>query len=78
MNVICNAAASGVATDGAWIIVTGEPCMMCAKMIHHAGVRRVIVVDGGYGGANGCTYLEEHGVEIQKVSGPKDPRLHAE
>jgi hypothetical protein len=38
----------------------------------------VIVVDGGYGGANGCTYLEEHGVEIQKVSGPKDPRLHAE
>ena len=25
MNVICNAAASGVATKGAWLIVTGEP-----------------------------------------------------
>lgn len=75
MNVICNAAAGGVATTGAWIIVTGEPCTMCAKLIHHAGVARVIVVDGGYGGANGCDYLTMHGVEVQRVDGPKDPRL---
>ena len=34
----CNAAASGVATRGAWIIVTGEPCVLCAKLIHHAGI----------------------------------------
>jgi dCMP deaminase len=74
MNVVCNAAAAGVATRGAWIIVTGEPCMMCAKMIHHAGIERVIVVDGGYGGANGCGYLEAHGVEIQRAEGPRDPR----
>lgn len=26
MNVICNAAANGVKTDGAWLIITGEPC----------------------------------------------------
>ena len=25
MNVICNAAAGGVATQGAWLVVTGEP-----------------------------------------------------
>jgi dCMP deaminase len=75
MNVICNAAASGVATQGAWIIVTGEPCWLCAKLIHHAGIARVIVVDGGYGGANGCGYLHDHGVEVQKVDGPKDPRV---
>ena len=74
MNVICNAAASGVATRGAWIIVTGEPCIMCAKLIHHAGVSRVIVVDGGYGGANGCDYLLAHGVEVQRAAGPRDPR----
>ena len=75
MNVICNAAAGGVGTRGAWLIVTGEPCTMCAKLIHHAGIARVIVVDGGYGGANGVQYLESHEVEIQKVEGPKDPRL---
>jgi dCMP deaminase len=75
MNVVCNAAAGGVATRGAWLIVTGEPCTMCAKLIHHAGIAKVVVVDGGYGGANGVEYLESHGVEVQKVEGPKDPRL---
>jgi dCMP deaminase len=77
MNVVCNAAASGVATRGAWLIVTGEPCMMCAKMIHHAGISRVIVVTKGYAGENGIDYLRRHGVEIQEVDGPQDPRLGA-
>ena len=36
MNVICNSAAAGVATKGGWILVTGEPCVLCAKLIHHA------------------------------------------
>jgi dCMP deaminase len=74
MNVICNSAAGGVATQGAWLIVTGEPCMMCSKLIHHAGIARVVVVDGGYGGFNGVTYLEQHGVVVQKAEGPRDPR----
>ncbi len=74
MNVICNAAAGGVATRAAWLIVTGEPCLMCAKLIHHAGITRVIVVDGGFGGANGVDYLQTHGVEVQTTEGPQDPR----
>ena len=73
MNVICNAAANGVATNNAWLIVTGEPCIMCSKLIHHSGISRVIVVDGGYGGANGVTYLQDHGVEIQKVDQVQSP-----
>lgn len=75
MNVICNCAASGVSTRGAWLVVTGEPCMMCAKLIHHAGITRVIIVGGGYAGSNGLQYLEDHGVDIQPVEGPQDPRL---
>ena len=75
MNVICNCAASGVPTKGAWLVVTGEPCLMCAKLIHHAGLVRVIVVGGGYAGENGVSYLESHGVHVQTVEGPKDPRL---
>ena len=53
MNLICNAAANGVPTNNAWLIVTGEPCMMCAKLIHHAGIERVVIVDGGFMGENG-------------------------
>lgn len=75
MNVVCNCAASGVPTKGAWIVVTGEPCTMCAKLIHHAGIARVLVVGGGYAGANGLEYLRRHGVEVALVDGPRDPRL---
>jgi dCMP deaminase len=75
MNVICNAAASGVACRGAWLIITGEPCVLCAKLIHHAGIARVWVVSGGYLGEYGCDYLEKHGVEVTRLEGPQDPRL---
>lgn len=75
MNVVCNCAASGVPTKGAWLVVTGEPCVLCSKLIHHAGIARVIVVGGGYAGDNGLTYLERHGVLVTLVEGPRDPRL---
>ena len=75
MNLICNAAANGVPTKDAWLLVTGEPCMMCAKLIHHAGIAKVVIVDGGFGGENGIEYLETHGVQIQSTQGPKDPRF---
>jgi dCMP deaminase len=65
MNVICNAAANGTSTKGAWLIVTGEPCIMCAKLIHHAGISRVLCVRGGYaGGDSGPDYLRQHGVAV--------------
>lgn len=69
MNLICNAAASGVICAGAWLIVSGEPCMLCAKLIHHAGIVRVIVVADSYPGGNaGCIYLADHGVSLQKFT----------
>ena len=74
MNAICNAAAQGVSTAGAWLLVTGEPCRMCAKLIHHAGIVKVVCVDNGYSGIDGVAYLREHGVEVEKVPGPKDER----
>lgn len=77
-NVIANAAANGTPCRGAWIIVTGEPCIGCSKLIHHAGIERVLVVKDGYLGANGCEYLRRHGVEVQMVDGPTDPRIAAD
>ena len=46
---------------------------LCAmhKLIHHAGISKVIV-EGGYAGANGCNYLENHGVEIEHAHGLQD------
>ena len=66
---------NGVPTNGAWLIVTGEPCMMCAKLIHHSGIGKVVIVDGGFSGENGVSYLENHGVPVQRTDGPKDPRV---
>jgi deoxycytidylate deaminase len=77
MNVVCNAAAGGVATEGAWLICTGEPCRMCSKLIHHSGIQRVYIIEGGYAGENGIEYLEKNGVEVLRVDGPKDPRIKA-
>ena len=77
MNVICNAAANGVPTDGAWLIVTGEPCMMCAKLIHHAGIEQVVIVEGGFMGANGVEYFNQHGIVVETTEGPKDPRARS-
>ncbi len=78
MNIVCNAAASGVATNGAWLFITGEPCTLCAKLLHHAGIERVIIINGGYAAAeNGVAYLLNHGVEVKALDGPKDERqLH--
>ena len=76
MNVIANAASNGIAAKGAWLIVTGEPCVMCAKLIRQTGIARVIIVGGGYAGENGLDFLREHGVEITAVEGPQDPRAN--
>lgn len=74
-NAIANAAADGVALSGAALIVTGEPCLMCAKLIHHAGITKVYCVRGGYlGGSEGPDYLRQHKVAVEYVEGEQDPR----
>ncbi len=68
MNLICNAAANGIATQNSWLIVNGEPCMMCAKLIHHAGIAKVIIVEGGYGLTQGVEYLNNYQIEVEKYN----------
>lgn len=63
-NAIANAARLGRALKGTWLIVNGEPCMMCARLIHHAGIERVYYKPGGFLGTNGLEYLEKHGVQV--------------
>jgi len=66
LNAILNAARVGSSTSGKSMIITAEPCLMCAKAIHHAGIVEVHVVSGGYSGAarNGLEYLADNGIEV--------------
>ena len=68
MNLVCNAAAGGVSCRDAWLIATQGPCLMCAKIIHHAGITRVYVINDGYAGANGIDYLTEHGIDVMPAN----------
>lgn len=75
MDLLTTCASKGVRTKNMWMFVSGEPCLMCAKLIVNAGVSCVVVVDKGYAGANGVHFLEKHGIEVKRVDGPKDKRL---
>jgi dCMP deaminase len=60
MNAILNATRTGNSTLGKWLIVNCDPCLMCAKAIHHSGIVRVY--SPNIGGV-GLHYLKENSVE---------------
>lgn len=88
MNALCNAAKAGLSTDGSWVYVTDEPCLMCAKHLHAAGVIQVmwalvVPLPGSRGretppAGAGAKYLAEQKVtmlriEVQPESEPAYP-----
>lgn len=66
-NALANAARRGAAVDGAWLIVSGAPCLQCAKLAHHSGVAVVWCALAGRDDA-GLQYLAEHGVRVHCVT----------
>lgn len=54
-NAIVNASRLGVVLDGATLYCTHQPCVICAKLIVNAGIRRVVYKQG---------YPDEFSVEI--------------
>ena len=54
-NAIVNAARLGVSLDGATLYCTHQPCVICAKLIVNAGVKRVVYKEG---------YPDEFAVEL--------------
>lgn len=74
-NAVGMCAEQGVSTSGAWAFVSGEPCLACAKLLLRAGIARVVAVRGGYAGENGVASLVAHGIPVDLVDGPADPRL---
>lgn len=59
-NAIIQAARYGANIDGATLYCTHQPCVICAKMIINAGIRRVVYKEG---------YPDEFSIELFKEAG---------
>ena len=69
MNAILNASRVGQSTLGKWLIVNCDPCLMCAKAIHHSGIIKVYApLDTSYDG-EGLSYLRDNRVETTTLEG---------
>ena len=68
-NAIIQAAKLGVSIEGATLYCTHQPCVICAKMIVNAGIRRVVYQEG-YPDEFSRQMLQEGGVSLEKY--PRD------
>lgn len=64
-NAIIQAARYGISIENATIYITTQPCVICAKMIINAGIKK-IVYKGEYPDELSTQMLDEAGIEILK------------
>lgn len=64
-NAIIQAAKYGANIDGATLYCTHQPCVICAKMIINAGIKRVVYKEG-YPDEFSIRLFEEAGTQINK------------
>ena len=62
-NAIIQAATQGYSIEDSTIYVTHQPCVICAKMIINAGIRRIVVKEG-YPDKLAVDILAEAGIKI--------------
>jgi len=62
-NAIIQAAYHGVSIKDSTLYTTHQPCIMCAKMIINAGIRKV-VYGQKYADERGLEFLKEAGIEV--------------
>lgn len=63
-NAILKVASSTQSASGATLYITLSPCQQCSKLIHQAGITRV-VYSKEYKDTSGIQFLEKAGVETQ-------------
>lgn len=68
-NAILQAALHGVSIQGASLYCTNLPCIICAKMLINAGVRRIVYIDG-YADVLAQEMLEEVGMDLVRMVEP--------
>jgi len=62
-NAILKVASSTQSCKGATLYITLSPCKECSKLIHQAGIKRVVYAHG-YKDDSGLKFLQKAGVEI--------------
>ena len=68
-NALMNALRTGANVMGAHLIVSSPPCLSCAKLIHHAGIKAVhTTFSTAYG--EGVRYLHEHDIPVMRYDLP--------
>ena len=65
-NAILKVAASTQSSKGATLYITLSPCQNCSKLIHQAGIIRV-VYSKSYKDLSGVKFLEQAGIEVVHV-----------
>ena len=65
-NAIIQAATLGQSIEGGVIYITHQPCIICAKMIINAGIRR-IVIRNGYPDEMARAILDEADIKIDTL-----------
>ncbi len=66
-NAILKVAASTQSCKEATLYITLSPCQQCSKLIHQAGIKRVVYADA-YKDTSGVDFLEKAGVELTHLS----------
>ena len=62
-NAILKVASSTQSCAGATLYITLSPCQQCSKLIHQAGIKRVVYADA-YKDPSGLNFLEKAGVKL--------------
>lgn len=65
-NAILKVARSTHGCDGATLYLTLSPCKECSKLVHQAGIKRLVYING-YKDDDGLSFLEKAGVEIVQI-----------
>ncbi|PKH49576.1 CMP deaminase [Tenacibaculum sp. Bg11-29] len=62
-NAILKVAASTQSCKGATLYISLSPCQQCSKLIHQAGIKRIVYAEA-YKDSSGVDFLEKAGVEL--------------
>ncbi|NQW36507.1 MAG: dCMP deaminase family protein [Flavobacteriales bacterium] len=65
-NAILKVASSSQSCKGSTLYITLSPCRECSKLIHQAGIKRM-VYNKGYRDTSGLEFLENAGVELMQL-----------
>lgn len=65
-NAILKVASSTQSCKGATLYITLSPCKDCSKLIHQAGIVRVVYREG-YKDNSGLQFLEKAGIELELI-----------